>query len=63
MITFGRDEDEKKLVASSFTEFIDTAIEELQKIDWKLKLGSGWQINDAERGEAHYHDWPRRRLC
>lgn len=61
IITFGRDDEEKKLVASNFTDFIDMVIEELQSIDWKLEPGAGWQINDAARGDAHYHDWPRTR--
>lgn len=61
VIAFGRDEDQKKLMASSFADFIDMYIEELQSIDWKLDAGTGWQIDDAERGEIHYHDWPRRR--
>jgi len=62
IIAFGRDDDEKKLVAVSFAPFIDMFINELKAIDWMIHPESGWQIDDRQRGEAHYHDWPRSRV-
>ena len=59
VITFGRDEDEKKLIAATFRDFVDMVIEELTTIDWTLDAASGWHINDAQRAELHYHEWPR----
>lgn len=59
VIIFGRDEDEKKLVAKTFGQFIDLWIQELETVDWSLDAASGWQINDASREAVHYHEWPR----
>ncbi|MEW4453012.1 SMI1/KNR4 family protein [Bremerella sp. JC817] len=59
VIAFGRDEDEKKLIAKSFTDFLDMIVEELTTIDWTLDSNTGWIINDPLRGDLHYHEWPR----
>ncbi len=57
IIAFGRDDDEKKLVGSSFCEFIDTYIHQLETIPWKLEPEYGWKIEDDRYAEIHYHDW------
>jgi cell wall assembly regulator SMI1 len=58
VIAFGRDFDEKKLIAPDFGRFIDMFIVELNTIDWAFSK-SGWRIDDPQRGEIHYYDWPR----
>lgn len=59
VITFGRDENEKKLIAPSFRHFIDLFIDLLKTIDWSFDAKSGWRIHDPLRDKTHYHEWPR----
>jgi cell wall assembly regulator SMI1 len=56
VIAFGRDDDQKKLVNSSFAEFLDTVVHQLETIPWSLDA-SGWHIEDDKYGDIHYHDW------
>lgn len=57
VIIFGRDEDEKKLLAPSFEAFLARFVHELRTIHWAV-TADGWSFADgAHRG--HYHDWPR----
>ena len=57
VIIFGRDEDEKFLVASSFTEFLAMVVRHLKKIKWSVTQ-EGWHFS-AEEEALHYHDWIR----
>lgn len=54
IIVFGRDEDEKKLIAKSFDEFITIFIEQLRSVQWSIDA-YGWQIEAPYNG--HYHEW------
>ena len=62
IIAFGRDEDEKKLIASDFATFVDQLVTQFQTVDWNLDLNGGWTINDSQLGNLHYHEWPRSSL-
>ncbi|MFZ6645044.1 SMI1/KNR4 family protein [Undibacterium sp. TJN25] len=57
VIIFGRDEDEKFLVASSFAEFLALVLLHLRTIQWSFDE-DGWNF-DAEENALHYHDWLR----
>jgi cell wall assembly regulator SMI1 len=55
IISFGRDEDTKKLKADSFEEFIGKFIGHLESVDWELNA-ERWDIKDKEY-DMHFHDW------
>ena len=55
IISFGRDEDTKKLKADSFEEFIGKFIGHLESVDWTLN-SECWEIND-KKFDKHFHDW------
>ncbi|MES2073451.1 MAG: SMI1/KNR4 family protein [Pseudomonadota bacterium] len=56
VIIFGRDEDEKLVVAASFTEFLAMLAGHLGKFKWSYDE-DGWE--DHEEDALHYHDWLR----
>lgn len=58
VITFGRDEDVKKLKANSFDEFAIQFIGQLKNISWEIN-DQGW-VFDEEKYRTHYHDWMER---
>jgi cell wall assembly regulator SMI1 len=56
IIAFGRDENEKKLIANSFEEFLESYIKQLVELKWSLDK-TGWTITHDTFGRKHYHDW------
>jgi len=56
IIAFGRDENEKKLIANSFPEFLENYIRQLDQVEWSLDK-TGWTISHETFGRKHYHDW------
>jgi cell wall assembly regulator SMI1 len=55
VIIFGRDEDEKKLLATSFEEFLTLFIHQLRTIDFRV-TADDWSVDEKYGG--HYHDYP-----
>ena len=56
VIAFGRDQDEKKLLAGSFEDFLARFLQRLNSVRWSLAQGY-WQFADDEY-RCHYHAWP-----
>jgi cell wall assembly regulator SMI1 len=54
IITFGRDDDQKKLKAKTFEEFLSLFVQQLCSVEWKV-TANGWQISAPY--DRHYHDW------
>jgi cell wall assembly regulator SMI1 len=57
VITFGRNENKKKVLARSFRDYIHLLVKQLQTLDWSLDPEDGWEIRDKTYGKRHYHDW------
>ncbi|MCP4321996.1 MAG: hypothetical protein GY787_09125 [Alteromonadales bacterium] len=55
VISFGRDEDIKKLKADSFELFISKFVGYLESIEWSLNAEK-WDIKDKIY-DVHFHDW------
>lgn len=55
IIAFGRTDDEKKLKAHSFEEFVDIFISQLHGIDWTIGV-DGWSFTE-KKYDSHYHGW------
>jgi len=56
IIAFGRDDDQKKLFANSFDEFIALFLEQLSCLKWSIDTDNGWLFADESKN-VHYHDW------
>jgi cell wall assembly regulator SMI1 len=56
VIAFGRDVEEKKLLAGSFEDFLTLFLRRLQTVRWSLAQGY-WQFEEAQY-RRHYHAWP-----
>lgn len=54
VIAFGRDDDEKKLKARTFEEFLSLFAQQLRSVQWEI-TANGWQIHAPYN--RHYHDW------
>ncbi|HSU15007.1 SMI1/KNR4 family protein [Longimicrobium sp.] len=59
VIVFGRDEDEKMVIAPSFDAFLTLFIHQLRTVEWTFADGE-WVTGD-ELLDDHYHDWLRAR--
>ena len=55
VIAFGRDVEEKKLLAGSFEDFLAQFLRRLQSVRWSLEKGY-WQFEDPQYSR-HYHAW------
>jgi hypothetical protein len=62
VITFGRNENKKKVLAKSCRGYIHLLVEQLRTIDWSLDSEAGWEIRDKRYGKRHYHDWLKGQL-
>jgi cell wall assembly regulator SMI1 len=62
VITFGRNENKKKVLAKSFRDYIHLLVKQLRTIDWTLAPEAGWEIRDKRYGKRHYHDWLKGQL-
>ncbi|MDX6007970.1 SMI1/KNR4 family protein [Cupriavidus necator] len=56
VIAFGRDEDEKKLLGSSFEDFLSQFQRRLLSVRWSLVEGY-WKFEEPQY-RCHYHAWP-----
>lgn len=56
VISFGRDQEEKKLLAASFEGFLKQFEHRLLQMRWSLARGY-WEFEDAQY-RRHYHEWP-----
>lgn len=54
IIAFGRDDDEKKLKAKTFEEFLSKFSQQLRSVQWEV-AAEGWQLKAPYN--RHYHDW------
>lgn len=54
VIIFGRDEDEKRLIANSFTEFLEKYLFWLKNKQWKISDSQEWQIDSRDYQKFFY---------
>jgi cell wall assembly regulator SMI1 len=62
VIAFGRNQDNKKVLAKSFRDYIHQFVKQLETIDWTLDPDGGWEINHPKYAKIHYHDWLKGQL-
>ena len=54
VIIFGADEDEKRLIANSFTEFLEKYLFWLKNKQWQIDDSGEWQIDDRDYQKFFY---------
>ena len=54
VILFGRDEDLKRLIASSFTEFLEKYLFWLKNKQWQIDESEEWQISERDYQDFFY---------
>ncbi len=54
VIAFGRDDDEKRLIATTFEGFLLRFTQQLRSIQWEVAV-NGWRLQAPYN--RHYHDW------
>ena len=62
VITFGRNENKKKVLAKSFRDYVHLFVKQLQTVKWSVDPEGEWEITDELYGERHYHDWLKGQL-